>query len=63
MSIPHHIKYKSNPSYKTIYSCIIPYFIMFIMIDPKVSEDPKNELINPWPKLNSMALIRMMINI
>ncbi len=32
------------------------------MTGPEVLEDPENKPINPWPKRNSMALDRMMMN-
>ncbi len=63
MGVPHRTKYEFSLGHKAIYNCIISYFIALMMTSLNVLEDPKNKLINPWPKRNIMALDRMMMNI
>ena len=36
---------------------------MLMITDPEISKDPKNKLINPWPKRNPIALDKIMINV
>lgn len=41
----------------------MPYGKALMLTSLDISEDPKNELMNPWPEHNSIALNRMIINI
>ncbi len=60
--VPRRTKYKSSTGHKAVYNYVMPYFIALMMTGLEVSEDPKNEPINPSPERNPMALDRMMMN-
>lgn len=49
--------------HKAIYNSIMLYLMALIMTSPEFFKDLENEHINPWPKCNSLALNKMMINI
>ncbi len=61
--IPRRTKYESSPGHKAVYNCVMPYLTALMMTGQEVSEDPENELINPWPERNPMVLDRMMMNV
>ncbi len=61
--ISHYTKYESSLGHKAVYNYIIPYLTMLMITSPEVSEDLENKPINPWPKCNSMAFDRMIINV
>ncbi len=61
--VPRRTKYKSSPSHKAVYNCVMPYLTALMMIGLEVLEDPENEPINLWPERNPMALDRMMMNV
>ncbi len=55
--VPCHIKYKSSLSHQSVYNCVMPSYVTALMMTgSKVSKDPKNKLINPWPERKPMAL-------
>lgn len=57
-----YIKYKSSLEYKAVYNCAMSYFIILIIIGPKMLKDPKNDQTSLWFECNSMALNKIKLN-
>lgn len=57
------IKFKSISRHKAIYNCAMPYLMALIISSFKFLGDLKKNQINLWPKRNSMALDRTIIEV
>lgn len=61
--IPHCTQFEYRLGHNAVPNCAMPYLVALIMTGPEFLEDSENNLINPWPERNSMALDKMMIKI
>lgn len=62
LGVFYRTKYKFSPEYKIVHNCAILYFIILIMIGPKILDNSENDQTSPWFERNPMALNKIVLN-